>query len=82
MNLIRYLSDQPIRLLCKTVSKNIPLFYVEFALCDEDGSTIELTSKEKDHIDNHASHIPSQIKHAEAELEMLTSVASTDRVSS
>ncbi|KAJ3354346.1 hypothetical protein HDU83_005501 [Entophlyctis luteolus] len=32
VNLVRYLNNQPIRLVCKSLSKNIPFFIVEFDL--------------------------------------------------
>ncbi|KAI9339682.1 hypothetical protein BDR26DRAFT_820846 [Obelidium mucronatum] len=35
VNLIRYLNNQPIRLVCKSLSKNIPFFIVEFDLQKE-----------------------------------------------
>ncbi|KAJ3115840.1 hypothetical protein HDU96_011028 [Phlyctochytrium bullatum] len=32
VNLLRYLSDQPIRLICKSHSKNVPFYVIEFLL--------------------------------------------------
>lgn len=32
VNLLRYLNNQPIRLICKSLSKNVPFFIVEFDL--------------------------------------------------
>ncbi|KAJ3312871.1 hypothetical protein HDU76_002786 [Blyttiomyces sp. JEL0837] len=35
VNLLRYLTNQPIRLICKSLSKNIPFFIVEFDLIED-----------------------------------------------
>jgi hypothetical protein len=32
VNLLRYLTKQPIRLICKSLSKNIPFYVIEFDL--------------------------------------------------
>ncbi|KAJ3065955.1 hypothetical protein HDU98_010697 [Podochytrium sp. JEL0797] len=41
VNLIRYLNNQPIRLVCKSLSKNVPFFIVEFDLMREGDLVIE-----------------------------------------
>ncbi|KAJ3131942.1 hypothetical protein HK100_005854 [Physocladia obscura] len=38
VNLVRYLNNQPIRLVCKSLSKNIPFFIVEFDLEKDDAA--------------------------------------------
>ncbi|KAJ3129292.1 hypothetical protein HK100_008715 [Physocladia obscura] len=40
VNLVRYLNNQPIRLVCKSLSKNIPFFIVEFDLEKDDATHV------------------------------------------
>ncbi|KAJ3088980.1 hypothetical protein HK102_007479 [Quaeritorhiza haematococci] len=40
VNLIKYLCDQPIRLMAKSLSKNVPFFVIEFDLSDDDSGSV------------------------------------------
>ncbi|KAI8611100.1 hypothetical protein BC830DRAFT_1069133 [Chytriomyces sp. MP71] len=49
VNLVRYLNNQPIRLVCKSLSKNIPFFIVEFDLVKLAEGSSSSTSSTAEH---------------------------------
>lgn len=71
VNIIRYLNNQPVRLVAKSLSKNIPFFYVEFLLVEENGEMVTpdtMTSQELERLDLTDNGLPEQVKSAEIEL--------------
>lgn len=73
INIIQMMNQQPIRLLCKSRSRNIPFFYVEFMLCKSDGSIYDPSEDELKIITNMDGNMKEQAIDAEMKLLNLSS---------
>ncbi|KAI8913668.1 hypothetical protein EDD86DRAFT_201189 [Gorgonomyces haynaldii] len=75
VNLIRYMNDQPLRLVAKSQALDIPFFVIEFALVDSDGTTVtekSFTSEELSALKSEEKKLQEQVTLAQKELENLS----------